>query len=231
MELSTVLRQKCWKYAPDHVGVAHVVFTDQPAPKDVRKYDVSDAKDKGVVRWRDGDTYYFSTQRPGVKVVAPQHCDQLFQGCISMQSIDGSMLDVSNVQDMGWMFCHCCSLEDIDSLADWDVGQVRHMESVFYNCFALRNVDALQNWNIHNVNWMGGMFISCSLENTDAIARWDVSNVKHMDGMFCHCESLENVDALAQWNVDQRCTTQHMFDGCPIRTTIPSWYHDYDDED
>jgi surface protein len=204
MELSTVLRNPGY-FEPYLVpkNATHIVFTDQPAPKGVRKYDVSKAQDKGVVRWKDGDTYYFSTQRPGVKVVAPEISTYLFSELEKLATIEASMLDVSNVKRMDGMFLSCKSLKNVDGLASWDVS---------------------------NVTSMDDMFLSCkSLENVDGLAKWDVGNVIPMKAMFCGYKSLENVDGLVSWDVGNVTTMKAMFCDCPNLTTAPAWYHDDSD--
>jgi surface protein len=250
--LSTVLKHDCWKYANDHIDATRIVFTDQLAPKGVRRYDVSDARDRGVVRWKDGDTYYFSTQRAGVKVTAPRNCADLFAEIEGLETLDGTMLDTGNAVDMSCMFFRCKSLANIIGLQDWNVSNVTDMASMFAECYALENVDKLHSWDVSHVENMNGMFWACasltnvngladwdvshvtkmnymfghtSLTNIDAIAEWDVSNVTDMRGMFWRCWSLQNVDGLRDWNVSQGCRTWKIFGNCPIRTTMPSWYH------
>jgi surface protein len=171
MELSTVMRKPGY-FEPYLVSknATHIVFTDQPAPKGVRKYDVSKAQDKGVVRWKDGDTYYFSTQRPGVKVVAPEISTYLFLGLKKLETIEASMLDVSNVTDMTGMFFSCKSLKNVDGLASWDVSNVAIMYCMFDGCRSLKNVDSLSNWDVSNVKDRDGMFYRCS--NLTTVPSW-----------------------------------------------------------
>jgi hypothetical protein len=54
--LSTVLNHKFWELVTNRQEATHIVFTDQPAPNDVKKYDVSEAQDGGVVMWVDEAT-------------------------------------------------------------------------------------------------------------------------------------------------------------------------------
>jgi surface protein len=162
MELSTVLinPSESKRYLVSK-NATHIVFTDQSAPTNVKTYDVSIAEDGGVVRWRDGDTYFFSTQRPGVKVVAPRYCDWLFRRLEKLETIDVSMFDVSNVVSMESMFEWCSALKAIDGLEAWSVDKVKNMEKMFYLCFNLVNVDGIQAWGINHATNMRSMFDYC----------------------------------------------------------------------
>jgi surface protein len=254
MVLSTVLRLQCWKYAPNHKYIRQIVFTDKPAPVGIKSHDVSEAQDGGVVRWKDGDTYYFSTQRHGVKVTAPSDCYKLFFECENLKTFDGSMLDtrnvvrmhemfgvcksleninglsewnVSNVEDFGGMFHRCTSLYNLDGLKDWNVGHAVSMAYMFKRCKVLENVDALTDWDVGHVASMAHMFTSCtSIKNVDALSHWNVSNVRNMWWMFAWCTSLKNVDGLLDWSVSHVTDMDMMFWWCPNLSTKPSWYHD-----
>jgi hypothetical protein len=74
MELSTVLNKNGLHDGPiDYSWSNRIVFADQSAPEREHVHDVSESFDGGVVRWKDGCTYYFSTQCPGIKVTAPEN--------------------------------------------------------------------------------------------------------------------------------------------------------------
>lgn len=166
-----------------------ITFTDRIAPQNIVLTDLSVAKDGGVVRWREGDMYYISTQRSGMKVKAPKDCSFLFSECCRF--IDASMLDVSNVTNMRSMFSYCQFLEHVDGLENWNVSNVVDMTCMFSNCWRLKNIDGLENWDVSSVVDMNYMFqTAISLENIDPLESWDVKNVKYMVGMFDGCKSL-----------------------------------------
>jgi surface protein len=215
MALSTVLKYKCWQYAPNHKNVKQIVFTDQPAPVGVKTHDVSEAQDGGVVRWKDGDAYYFSTQRAGVKVTAPSDCYKLFSEFINLKTFHGSMLDTRNVVRMHAMFAVCKSLENVNGLSEWNVSNVEDFGGMFSRCASLHNLDGLEDWNVGHAVSMAYMFKGCKLlENVDALTDWDVSNVKNMGYLFHECNGLENIDGLRNWDVGNVTKMEHMFASC-----------------
>jgi surface protein len=125
--------------------VFNIVFTDQPAPAEGTSTDVSEADDGGVIRWKDGKSYYFSTQRPGVKVTAPKDCYMLFAGITELKSVDVSMLDTSYTTEMEGVFSECKNLRDIRGLETWDVSKVYNMKKCFLTATASK---ILMLWQI-----------------------------------------------------------------------------------
>ena len=102
-------------------------------------------------------------------------------------NFDISNWDVSNVEDMYYMFYGSCFNGDI---SDWDVSKVKDMEEMFaYSKFTGKNGD-ISNWNVSKVKSMRSMF-GCSEFNSN-ISKWDVSNVKDMFGMFYSCPLQKN---------------------------------------
>ena len=114
-----------------------------------------------------------------------------------IKNIDISKWDVSNVQEMSFMFSNCkdfnCDLSHWDvsnsknmtymfyncnnfnsDLSQWDVSKVKILRSMFHNCFEF-NSD-LSHWNISNVHDMAYMFFMCKKFNSD-LSKWDVSNI------------------------------------------------------
>ena len=65
----------------------------------------------------------------------------MFYGCSSLQSIDLSSFNTTNVKDMSWMFSFCSSLQSID-LSSFNTTNVKYMRYMFFGCSSLekRNV-------------------------------------------------------------------------------------------
>ena len=115
-------------------------------------------------------------------------CDKntgLFEG-LDPHNIDISNWDVSNVENMRYMFQNCTNFNS--DLSNWDVSNVTHMYSMFYYCEKF-NSD-LSNWNVSNVKDMSFMFWSCQTFNSN-LNNWDVSNVEDMSYIFNGCKSLK----------------------------------------
>ena len=65
----------------------------------------------------------------------------MFCNCSSLQSIDLSSFNTTNVKDMKWMFFHCSSLQSIN-LSSFNTTNVNDMSWMFLGCSSLekRNV-------------------------------------------------------------------------------------------
>ena len=98
--------------------------------------------------------------------------------------------DVSNVENMNYMFFDCKNF-DCD-LSSWDVSNVEDMYEMFGNCKKFTG-KGLENWDVSNVTDISYMFIGCEKLICD-LSDWDVSNVKdkNMELTFYKCDSLKN---------------------------------------
>ena len=66
---------------------------------------------------------------------------EMFSGCSSLQSINLSSFNTTNVKYMGFMFSGCSSLQSID-LSSFNTTNVENMRWMFSYCYSLekRNV-------------------------------------------------------------------------------------------
>ena len=136
----------------------------------------------------------------------------MFNWCEELTYINTTDWDVSNVQNMDYLFCCCFNLETIDGLSGWDVSNVISMTYLFDDCHKLDNIN-LSKWDVSNVQSMWGMFLACKqLETMDWISNWDVSNVQDFTVMFEYCESLVELN-LSNWDVSSATSFRAMFDG------------------
>ena len=104
------------------------------------------------------------------------------------ESYDISKWNVSNVEDMSYMFFGC-KLFDCN-LSDWNVSNVENMYCMFGGCHKFKG-KGLENWNVGNVTNMSYMFYYC--ENFDCdLSDWNVNKVKNMNYAFDDCTSLKN---------------------------------------
>ena len=140
------------------------------------------------------------------------------QNSKTSHKLDLTMLDVSMVKDMSYIFedkrnvkYPYAELKSID-VSNWDVSNVTDMYCMFEGCESLESID-VSKWDVRHVKNMSGMFYRCeSLESID-VSHWDVSNVKDMHSMFEGCESLESID-VSKWDVRNIRDIKNMFNGC-----------------
>jgi surface protein len=168
-----------------------IIFTDQPVPEGITMLDedgIANA-DNTLVLWREDDTYYISTQRPGKKITPPHLLNFFFQGRSQLEYMDASMLDMSEVWSTEYMFAKCTSLREIKGMETWDTSSIENMTSMFDGCESLENIDGLSSWSVEGVN--------------------------HMNYMFYHCNSLRDISPLLSWHLSARTSYTKMFAACP----------------
>ena len=147
--------------------------------------------------------------------------------------LDLNWIDVSQVNDMSWLFRDLFAKGDFDSegayflehktfncdISKWNVSNVRNMHAMFWGCRDF-NQD-ISNWNVSNVTSMNNMFNLCKAFNSD-ISKWNVSKVEYMGGMFVSCSSF-NQD-LSNWDVSNVKDMMSLFNGClKFNSDISGW--------
>ena len=122
--------------------------------------------------------------------------------------------DVSNVEDMSYMFAYM-SYDSFESrskakfnhnLNKWNVSKVKHMSFMFYYCQDFNQ--PLDKWDVSNVEDMFRMFDNCKKFN-QPLNSWNVSNVTNMSGMFQVAESFNQ--PLDKWDTSNITTMRAMF--------------------
>lgn len=115
----------------------------------------------------------------------------MFKDAKSLQSIDVSGWDVSNIKMMNGMFLNCESLISID-LSDWQWSQVTNMDTMFYGCKNLKNIDvsSLTRAPVSS----NSMFEGCtSLESIDFSNVNSDNFMRYSDRIFKDCVMLKTV--------------------------------------
>ncbi len=112
-------------------------------------------------------------------------------GMSFVESFDISVLETSNVTDMGHMFEGCSSLAALD-LSTLDTSKVTDMSYMFSTCrgFTSLDVSALDTSKVKD---MSGMFYMCSGIKSLDLSAWDTSSVENMSFMFGETEELQGI--------------------------------------
>lgn len=153
------------------------------------------------------DTFYYSWQKIG-----------LFEN-LNPRNINISKWNVSNIDDMSYMFRDCRYFNC--NLSKWNVSRVENMHGMFDECENFTG-EGLERWNVSNVEDMGFMFFGCKKFTGKALENWKVIKLKDMNHMFRKCTSL-NCN-LSKWDVSSVKIMQYAFDDCPSLKNKPSWY-------
>ena len=147
----------------------------------------------------------------------------LFYECTTINEIDFSNFDTSNVNNMRSMLKGCSSLASIN-FENFNTAQVTDMSSLFYNCSSLNNLN-LSNFDTSNVKNMGFMFRDCLLLQSLDLSNFNTSNVANMGHFFYGCQSLTSIN-LYHFDASKVTNMCEMFSHCYNVTSIilPSFH-------
>ena len=129
----------------------------------------------------------------------------------SLENLDLSSFNTSNVISMDSMFSYCLSLTSLD-LSSFNTLNVTNMSSMFQSCSNLINLD-LSSFNTSNVTDMYAMFDNCSSLISLNLSSFNTLNVTNMSSMFRNCSSLTNVN-LSSFNTSNVTEMSFMFSSC-----------------
>lgn len=140
------------------------------------------------------------------------NASNMFHGCSSLVSLDLSSFDTSKVTDMSDMFSGCSSLKSLN-VTSFDTCKVTSMFAMFNSCTSLESLD-LSSFNASSVTTMMVMFGNCpSLKSLTFSSRLDTSNVKSMRLLFAGCKALNALD-ISGFNTSKVTDMSGMFSNC-----------------
>lgn len=117
-----------------------------------------------------------------------------FLGCASLERVIGlETWDVSEINDIGYLFCNCHSLRALD-LTAWDPKNIELALCSFYACSSLVRLD-ITGWNMESCTRTWNMLAFCtSLSEIVGLETLRCPRLRDMDGMLAECSSLERID-------------------------------------
>jgi len=143
--------------------------------------------------------------------------NRMFSNCRSLMSLDLSSFNTSKVTNMGYMLSNCYSLTNLN-LSSFNTSKVTNILQMFSYCKSLTSLD-LSSFNTSNVTNMYGMFEYCSTLTSLDLSGFNTSNVTNMYGMFSNCQSLTSLD-LSGFNTSKVTDMSDMFFNCSSLTSI-----------
>lgn len=89
------------------------------------------------------------------------------------------------------MFLGCSSLESLD-LSSFDISNVTDMNNMFYGCTNLKDIN-LSNFNSEYITSIYKMFVGCSNLTTLDISSLNINDDISCEGMFSECNKLNGI--------------------------------------
>ena len=99
----------------------------------------------------------------------------LFSNATSLQKVDMTSFDMSNVSNFSSMFYNCGSLEEIAGVEDWNVSKAQYFSSTFYGT-KLTSMD-LSSWQPTAIQSVYRMFYNCGSLKCLDISGFSLLNV------------------------------------------------------
>ncbi len=145
-----------------------------------------------------------------------QTMHKAFHGCENMLYNATDVPDLTNVEDLSYMFRGASSFNA--DLNGWNVSNVKYMNYMF--AYAAEFNFDLDQWNVANVITMEAMFNFASKFNGN-IENWKVGNVTNMYAMFSNASEF-NRD-ISDWETGKVTNMFAMFAYTPFDQDISGW--------
>ena len=172
----------------------------------------------------------------------------MFSNNTSLETIDVSNLDTSNVTNLMAAFQLDGKLKEINGVNNWNTSKATSIQNIFYGCTELTSID-LTGWNTSNIQNFSAMFerdnklatikgiedfdtssatnLSYIFKNTAIesldLSKWDVSNAQHLTALF-RASKLKTLTGISNWDVSNAYYMHYMFDLTNIDTIdISNW--------
>lgn len=149
-----------------------------------------------MANWGEGDQdfspwYEHRTQITSVKfegTIDMATCNNMFNGCENLESIDLTGIKTDDVESMVRMFFNCEKLQSLD-VSKLNTSSVTDMWYMFAGDSLLTSLD-LSNFNTSKVTKMQSMFERCAALTSITLGDFDMRKVSYYDNMFDGCTSL-----------------------------------------
>ena len=116
-----------------------IIFTHVTAPKDVEQTDVSADGDGTIMMWKDGTTYYISSQKTDQVIYFNINCCEMFKNCTALTDIIFNNIDTSYMVYATEMFMNDRALTQLD-LSNFTTGRLTNTVSMFQGSNILKTI-------------------------------------------------------------------------------------------
>lgn len=142
----------------------------------------------------------------------------MFSGCKSIESIDLTGWETSNVSNMSSMFQGCTSLNGI-SMSGLITSKVSNMSSMFLGCTSLKSTVDFSDLDLSLVENMSSIYSGCTGIVTADISKMKVPVCTTVNSMFKNCSALMTV-YMNEVDLSNCTNTGEIFNGCSALTDI-----------
>lgn len=134
--------------------------------------------------------------------------------CNEIERLDLESWNVSNVENMSYMFYGCRNLKEV-KLNTWKTNKVRTLRCMFYECESLEQID-LSNFDTKNVLSFVDIFGYCSNLKYVNISNFNtrLAIKENICEMFWNCKSLETIVGIEDLNLSNSTSLRGMFNNC-----------------
>ena len=141
----------------------------------------------------------------------------MFWGCNSLEHLDVSNFNTSNVTNMSWMFGYLNAISNLD-VSNFDTSKVTDMAGMFYSNTALVSLN-VSHFNTLKVTDMNHMFHDNSILVSLDLNSFDTSNVTNMSHMLNGMKKIEILD-LSGFSTSNVTIMSSMFNNCNSLTNL-----------
>jgi surface protein len=148
----------------------------------------------------------------------------MFDSCKSIEKLEISDINTSNITCMKSVFHECSSLIFLPDISKWDTKNVTDMNFMFQGCNSLLSFPDISKWNVGNLKNMTCMFCNCSsISKLPDISIWNTQNAEDMSNMFENCMSLARLPDFSKWNLKNVCNMSNMLKNCYSLVYLPEF--------
>lgn len=210
-----VLKKDPLKSMAKREKIISVTFLDTTEDAPRRPYFLGQGRPKNVLGWVEWEGGYANIYIAAEGGINAKYCFEMFRGCNELVEINfNGAFHTDEAKTMQSMFRSCSSLEELD-LSGFNTSNVTNMSAMFYACDELEELD-LTSFDTGKVTNMASMFGGCTeLERVD-VTSFDTSRVTSMEVMFRWCYNLDDYD-FSGWDVSRvKKYNKFMDDGMKI---------------
>lgn len=131
---------------------------------------------------------------------------EAFRGCKNLNIIATDLPNLTNVNDMSYMFAGCETMVYNSTINSWNISNVTTILGMFTGCHLFNQ--PIGNWNTSNITNMGSTFLTAWAFN-QPLTNWDTSSVETMGSMFAHSRAFNQ--PIGNWNLSNVTSTNAMF--------------------